>query len=187
MFEGTECNLDYCLGVLAMEKHLYDNGFDILGTPIDEDYIYQNMLESFDNCADEMYSDYRDEDECEIIYFTSGYLARYIKLAHEYGKKHHIRQKDNPWFEMLDCTIHDEMYGIESYCYDWDTNLQRKKNMPICLILYLSPEFFQPVSAVRAISNIFAFVRDESLNLRDELFQKSKLKLLPCKSDRKAA
>ena len=187
MFEECEINLDYDLGVLAMEKILYDNGFEILGTLIDEDYIYQNMFKSLEKCTDNIYSDYREEDESEIYYFTSGYLVRYIKLAHEYGKRHHIRQKDNPWFKKLDNTIHDEMYGIDSYCYDWDCNFRRKKNRPICLTLYLSPEFFQPVQAVRAVSSIFAFVRDESKVLRDELSVNSVLKLLSQTIERKAA
>ena len=54
MFEEVVINPDYTLGVLSIEKLLHNHLGAVMGTPIDEDYLYECMYEAIAEIAQDV-------------------------------------------------------------------------------------------------------------------------------------
>ena len=54
MFEEVVINPDYTLGVLSIEKLLHDHLGAVMGTPIDEDYLYECMYQAIAEIAQDL-------------------------------------------------------------------------------------------------------------------------------------
>ena len=70
MFEEVVINPDYTLGVLSIEKLLHDHLGAVMGTPIDEDYLYECMYQAIAEIAQDVECGYNDDWAMNIFHIV---------------------------------------------------------------------------------------------------------------------
>lgn len=186
MFKSYIGNIDHDISVLAMDKILYDNGFSVTDGEIHSDSEYETFFDALlylDGYIDE---DESDETDCTVMVFRNGCLKRYIGLALKYGSMNGIPKGNNFWISRLEAHINNKMRSIGDYSYDWDYNVSSTKKAFIKV--YISPEFYQTVSMIKAVASILNFA-EVSCGELERLTEKkgSKITLMEKYTERKKA
>lgn len=156
MFEICRLDMDSTLAVLVIEKILYDHGYPLLGTPLDEDSLLEASFEAIEQVSENCVFTYDEEKQCEVFKLEFPEMERFNFLCKEFGRINHIAYKKNPYVKEANIWVNSEMSDIRSYAIDWAlfTPKRMTKKKSTCLAIFLWPEFYQPVDLVDAVCNI---------------------------------
>ena len=181
MFDSYIGDIDHDISVLAMDKILYDNGFSVTDSEIHSDSEYETFFDallSMDGYIDE---DESDEADCTVMVFRNDCLKRYIGLALKYGSMNGIPKGNNFWISRLETHINNKMRSIGDYSYNWDYNVSSTRKA--FLKVYISPEFYQTVSMIKAVASILNFA-EVSCGELERLTDKKTVKIIPMKKQK---
>lgn len=193
MFEDTYSgDVGEALGVLSMEKLSYDHMGQILGTDLDSDYIFENQYETIYMMASSFYTEYDDRNDATIFIIMFPKMREYYELCREYGRKHKLSRKNNSFFTEAGKYVYKKLNQVNSYSIDWKLCTPKKivKKKALQLIVFLGPEFFQPVELVESLFEIRDFYEEGVKKLKAELSEnqpKPALQLLPAKAEERSA
>lgn len=171
MFEVPEIDFNYSLGVLAIEKILYDHLGEIVGSEIEEDYIFETQLYALDLVSKRLYQSYNEYREEEITKIQFPAMQEFYNLCREYGRKHRISFEQNPYVKDAKKYVNSEMNDIGSYSISWSLFTPKKiteKRWP-CLVIFTDYEFYQPVNLIEALCNIRNYYIRSAEKLKKEL------------------
>lgn len=171
MFEVPDIELNYSLGVLAIEKILYDYLGEIVGIEIDGDYIFETLLYAFDLVSNRHHHSYNEYSDVEITKIQFPAMQEFYNLCREYGRKHRISFEKNPYIKDTENYVDSEMRSIGSYSIGWSLFTPKKitdKKWP-CLVIFTDNEFYQPVYLIEALCNIRDYYIKSVEKLKKEL------------------
>ena len=194
MFEEVVINPDYTLGVLSIEKLLHDHLGAVMGTPIDEDYLYECMDEAISEIAQDVECGYNDDWAMTICHIVFPSMRPFYDLCREHSRRHRINFKRNPYVLEAAKVVNSYMGGIDDYDIDWQLCAPKKEypKKRCELVVYTGMEFYQPVELVESLCEIREFYIKAEKKLRLELYgsntgQKPAPPLLPAVPERRAA
>ena len=167
MFEEVVINPDYTLGVLSIEKLLHNHLGAVMGTPIDEDYVYECMYEAIAEIAQDVECGYNDDWAMNI--FPS--MRSFYDLCREHSRRHRVSFKRNPYVRAAAQAVNEHMENIDDYDVNWRLCIPKKEypKKRCELVVYTGMEFYQPVELVESLCEIREFYIEAEKKLRLEL------------------
>lgn len=172
MFEDLDYCMDDLLGILAIEKILYDHTGSIMGETLNDGFLMESCYYALGDVADSISAEMDDYDSYIQKFFFPG-MEEFYRLCREYGRKNGVSFKNNPYVKEAADFVNREMNGIDSYCISWSLFTPKKvtqKKWP-CLAVFTSVEFYQPVQLVESLYNIRTFYMDGVKRLKAEMEQ----------------
>lgn len=170
MYEEPISCIDDLLGLLAIEKILYDHTGSINGELLDSDFFVEAYYTALDDVAPSI-SATIDEYDCYIQKFRFPGMEDFYRLCREYGRKNQVSFQNNRYVKEAKDFVNREMNGIDSYCIHWSLFVPKKttdKKWP-CLAVFTDPEFYQPVQLVESLYNIQSYYTEAVKRLKTEL------------------
>ena len=194
MFEEVVINPDYTLGVLSIEKLLHNHLGAVMGTPIDEDYVYECMYEAIAEIAQDVECGYNDDWAMNIFHIVFPSMRSFYDLCREHSRRHRVSFKRNPYVRAAAQAVNEHMENIDDYDVNWRLCTPKKEypKKRCELVVYTGMEFYQPVELVESLCEIREFYIEAEKKLRLELYgsntgQKPAPPLLPAVPERRAA
>lgn len=194
MFEEVVINPDYTLGVLSIEKLLHNHLGAVMGTPIDEDYVYECMYEAIAEIAQDVECGYNDDWAMNIFHIVFPSMRSFYDLCREHSRRHRVSFKRNPYVRAAAQAVNEHMENIDDYDVNWRLCIPKKEypKKRCELVVYTGMEFYQPVELVESLCEIREFYIKAEKKLRLELYgsntgQKPAPPLLPAVPERRAA
>lgn len=184
MFETPEFDLSYSLGVLAIEKILYDCLGEIVGIEIDGDYIFETLLYALDLVSNRYHHSFNEYNAEDITKIQFPSMVEFYELCQEYGRKHRISFKENPYVKDAEDYVDSEMRSIGSYSIGWSLftpKIISEKRWP-CLVIFTDDYFEQPVYLIEALCNIRDYFIRSTEKLKKEL-ENHKAQIIQIKSN----
>ncbi len=175
MFNYSSDNNPYTIDILYLQKLIFDNtGLD-MGIDLDSDCISEVYYSALLSIVPDGPVCFEKSDDQGYKYCYP-YMEQYFALCREYGKRHQIGFKNNPYVKEAVEFINHQMYGVGSYAMDWAMYAPKKitaKHYP-CLILLLGPEFWMPVDLVDSLFNIRRFFAEKTPALETLVLKEQK-------------
>ena len=112
MFEEIDFYPHYVLGVLSIEKLLYDHLGIVTGTPIDADYLYACMDEAIFEIVQDVTYKYSDNLGMSIAHIVFPSMRPFYDLCREHSRRHRINFKRNPYVLEAAKVVNSYMGGI---------------------------------------------------------------------------
>ena len=194
MFEEVVINPDYTLGVLSIEKLLHNHLGAIMGTPIDEDYLYECMYQAIAEIAQDVECGYNDDWAMNIFHIVFPSMRPFYDLCREHSRRHRVSFKRNPYVRAAVQAVNEHMENIDDYDVNWRLCTPKKEypKKRCELVVYTGMEFYQPVELVESLCEIREFYIEAEKKLRLELYgsntgQEPAPPLLPAVPERRAA
>ena len=194
MFEEVVINPDYTLGVLSIEKLLHDHLGAVMGTPIDEDYLYECMYQAIAEIAQDVECGYNDDWAMNIFHIVFPSMRSFYDLCREHSRRHRVSFKRNPYVRAAVQAVNEHMENIDDYDVNWRLCTPKKEypKKRCELVVYTGMEFYQPVELVESLCEIREFYIEAEKKLRLELYgsntgQEPAPPLLPAVPERRAA
>lgn len=172
MFEGPDYCMDDLLGILAIEKILYDHTGSVTGETLSEGCLMEACYYALEDVAPSVSAETGDYDTY-IQKFCFPGMEEFYRLCREYGRKNGVSFKNTPYVKEAVDFVNQEMNGIDSYSIGWSLFTPKKvtqKKWP-CLAVFTDPEFYQPVQLVESLYNIRTFYMGGVKRLKAELEQ----------------
>ncbi len=119
MFEEVVINPDYTLGVLSIEKLLHNHLGAVMGTPIDEDYLYECMYEAISEIAQDVECGYNDDWAMNIFHIVFPSMRSFYDLCREHSRRHRVSFKRNPYVRAAAQAVNEHMENIDDYDVNW--------------------------------------------------------------------
>lgn len=138
-----------------------------LDVNLDMDVFWEYWHEAIEFCADAEIRFIEEYDET-LFTFHDSFLSEYFTLCSEYGKRHHVRYRDNPHVRAA-LQFTRQAMQFPSYCYDWDLRYSPKAGHHATLLFTIGPEFYEPVQALEGILSVLRFFREGVKTLKAEL------------------
>jgi len=194
MFEEIDFYPQEALGVLCIEKLLYDHLGIVTDSSIDADYLYACMDEAIFEIVQDVTYKYSDNLGMSIAHIVFPSMRPFYDLCREHSRRHQIRFKRNPYVLEAAKVVNSYMGGINDYDVGWRL-CTPKKEFPKkrCeLVVYTGMEFYQPVELVESLCEIREFYIEAEKKLRLDLYgsntgQEPAPPLLPAVPERRAA
>lgn len=138
-----------------------------LDVDLDMDSIWEYWHEAIEFCTD---AEIRFNEEYDETLFTfhDSFLSEYFALCNEYGKRWHVRYRDNPHVRAT-LQFTRQAMRFPSYSYDWDLRYSPKAGYHATLLFAIGPEFYEPVQALEGIFSVLRFFREGVKTLKAEL------------------
>ena len=194
MFEEIDFYPQEAIGVLSIEKLLYDHLGIVTGTPIDADYLYACMEEAIFEIVQDVWYKYSEIMQMNIAHIVFPSMRPFYDLCREHSRRHRINFKRNPYVLEAAKVVNSYMGGIDDYDIDWQLCAPKKEypKKRCELVVYTGMEFYQPVELVESLCEIREFYIEAEKKLRLELYgsntgQKPAPPLLPAVPERGAA
>lgn len=185
MYEFPNLCMDDLIAMLSIAKIVYDETKEVPEALIDSDSFPEIYYEALYNVGEEIGVGENGYDEYVTKYCFPDMLE-YYELCKEYGRKQKVAFKRNPFVIEAENFVNAEMNSICSYCIDWRLFAPKtieKKRYP-CLMVTVTPDFYQPVQLVESLYNIRAYYRVGVGRLKSELHKKQpKIISLPKKTE----
>ena len=172
MFEEVVINPDYTLGVLSIEKLLHDHLGAVMGTPIDEDYLYECMYQAIAEIAQDVECGYNDDWAMNIFHIVFPSMRSFYDLCREHSRRHRVSFKRNPYVRAAVQAVNEHMENIDDYDVNWRLCTPKKEypKKRCELVVYTGMEFYQPVELVESLCEIREFYIETEKKLRLELY-----------------
>ena len=172
MFEPADIMPAYALSVLSIEKLLHDYLGDVLGLPIDADYLYECRYEAIDEIAEYAVYAYSRGGEMNIDHIVFPSMRQFYSLCREHSRRNRISFKNNPYVQEAAKFVENQMRNIDDYDINWRLQAPKKEypKKHCELIVYTGMEFFQPVELVESLCKIREYYIDAEKKLRLELY-----------------
>ena len=171
MFEEVVINPDYTLGVLSIEKLLYDHLGIVTDSSIDADYLYACMDEAIFEIVQDVAYGYNDNMGMSIAHIVFPSMRPFYDLCREHSRRHRINFKRNPYVLEAAKVVNSYMGGIDDYDVGWRLCTPKKEypKKRCELVVYTGMEFYQPVELVESLCEIREFYIEAEKKLRLEL------------------
>ena len=163
---------DYYIGMIQMLKLFYDKTGEILYPDevlcTDLEYeIYHEVLQLCTKYTKNYY--YKESDETQMIFYDDK-MTEFYRLCKEYGRKHNIKFKDNPYVKKAGSEVYSYFDTIPDYSFDWKIQIGTHHQFASSLYFYTGPDFIQTCCAVKAIYDSFNYYAEALEEIRKELF-----------------
>lgn len=171
MFEEIDFYPQEALGVLSIEKLLHDHLGAVMGTPIDEDYLYECMYEAIAEIAQDVECGYNDGWAMNIFHIVFPSMRSFYDLCREHSRRHRVSFKRNPYVRAAVQAVNEHMENIDDYDVNWRLCTPKKEypKKHCELVVYTGMEFYQPVELVESLCEIREFYIEAEKKLRLEL------------------
>lgn len=172
MFEYPEIEMDYALGLLAIEKIQFDHLGAVNGYNLDTDYFYEAAFEAIDQICDVTDSGYNDDWNSNMLKLVFPGMHSFYALCREQCKRE--RQDFANFRHVKDAQdfVYREIGQINDYNIDGKLITPKKQTEKkyCCLLIELGCEFYQYVELVDTLCNIRAYYLDAEKKLRKEFY-----------------
>lgn len=171
MFEEPDMCMEYVMGVLMIEKIVYDHTGKHNSMPLDSDAFPETYYEALSSISDKQEMGSDERWDCYVTKICFPDMPRYYQLCKEYGRKHQLSLKNNPYFKDAKDFVDIEMNSINSFCIDHKLCTPKKETAKrySCLIVFTTIDFNQEVQEIEALYNIRKFYSEGVSKLEKEL------------------
>ena len=171
MFEEIDFYPQEALGVLSIEKLLYDHFGIVTGAPIDSDYLYACMDEAISEIVQDVAYGYNDNLQMSIAHIVFPSMRPFYDLCREHSRRHRVSFKRNPYVRAAAQAVNEHMENIDDYDVNWRLCTPKKEypKKHCELVVYTGMEFYQPVELVESLCEIREFYIEAEKKLRLEL------------------
>mgnify|MGYP006896378473 CR=1 FL=1 len=194
MFEEIDFYPEEALGVLCIEKLLYDHLGIVTDSSIDADYLYACMEEAIFEIVQDVWYKYSEVMQMSIAHIVFPSMRPFYDLCREHSRRHRINFKRNPYVLEAAKVVDEHMRNIDNYDVGWRLCTPKKEypKKHCELVVYTGMEFYQPVELVESLCEIREFYIEAEKKLRLELYgsktgQEPAPPLLPAVPERRAA
>jgi len=165
---------EFIMTPLAMLRLLRDYGKD--GNLLDryrkielcEDLLMELHFEALNQAAEFVTGYYLEEYECDKFIFSSEAMTEYYRLCREYGRRHKLPSKENPFVKKADIHVSERLH-LNGYGYGWDLKIGTRHKYASCLYFYQYSDFNRQLELLESVLQIFEFYDKELAVLRAEL------------------
>ena len=119
MFEEIDFYPQEALGVLSIEKLLYDHFGIVTGAPIDSDYLYACMDEAISEIVQDVAYGYNDGWAMNIFHIVFPSMRSFYSLCREHCRLHRVSFKRNPYVRAAAQAVNEHMENIDDYDVNW--------------------------------------------------------------------
>ena len=113
MFEEIDFYPHYVLGVLSIEKLLYDHLGIVTDSSIDADYLYACMEEAIFEIVQDVWYKYSEVMQMSIAHIVFPSMRPFYDLCREHSRRHRIRFKRNPYVLEAAKVVDEHMRNID--------------------------------------------------------------------------
>ena len=142
-----------------------------MGTPIDEDYLYECMYQAIAEIAQDVECGYNDDWAMNIFHIVFPSMRSFYDLCREHSRRHRVSFKRNPYVRAAVQAVNEHMENIDDYDVNWRLCTPKKEypKKRCELVVYTGMEFYQPVELVESLCEIREFYIEAEKKLRLEL------------------
>lgn len=162
---------EHYIAILQMLKIVYNKTGNVLypNEVLCNDLEYEIYIEALHYCTPIVNEYYDQEDEVTKWVFCDDQMTEFYNLCKEYGRRHHIPFKDNPFVRKAQKEVNDLMNSINDYSYNWWIKIGTRHKFASSLYFYAGCEFIQTCLAVEAIYKVFDYYTEALKKIKKEL------------------
>lgn len=186
-------DIELSMRALYIAKAFADAGkleklIDLCGDQLREDSYYEYISCAWEIISESAYINYKRQYEYDYdithIYFSEPVMVEYYRLCEEYGRRHRLKEKDNPYYK--DARTHvNYCLSFNAYCYDYEiiTGTAKKRSSGIHVVF--DDEFYEHQFLFAGLLEAFDYYKNKVNELK-QVLESEKIVPLSAKKGRQA-
>ena len=155
--------------ILRIEKILFDHTDEIIGAPMDSDYLFSLYYEAMLAIPGGVQIAYKEDFDNYLYVIEFSNMERFYSLCRKWSKMHDIAFKKVPFVKNAQTFVNSRLCHVDFISWNLSVPKKLNKKKHSVLLIEMSSDCCDFAELIEAVYDIYDFFQDSLQNIKRQL------------------